>query len=813
MQKRLKKKLQQRDNFVVVAEVTAGLHFNFAPIERFLKGFARHGYQAIPKEFDFVSISVPQNPGGMANIEPVDVLGRIKLKKLLNGLDFIPHISCKDHNTDALVSMLNGFRSADVESLLVLTGDKPIRAKGVFELEAVGLLRVIKHINSHIYASTKADNLDKVYQYFPGAAVSPFKYTEASQMQQYFKMEKKIASGARFLITQLGYDWKKSQELFRYARENNIDVPIIGYVYMLADNVVLERMHAVDVTGCFVSDRLLAKVKSENLDGHIDRAAQQVAMYKDMGAAGVDIGGVHDFDTFAKILNKAAEIGPDWEKYKDNLYWPLEGGWYLYDDAGKRVALSKPRKKLKHRIFNIFHSMLFDKKHCGFHIFRAVMKFLGTKKGKGFFYRTFFCKEKLFKYLLFNCAECGDCYLPENFSICTIGDCEKGMDNAPCGDSTADGRCGNNLDIMCVGEKIYDCAAAEGNLDVLRRRINPSRNPALEHTASILNYLFEKDHTMAHPFISIGESIHASIPKTGKIMRELADLGPDAYETDSPQLEYIKALIYSQAADGADYIAVNIDAFGETDSTIIVDMMKQYVRFVRKFGDGIPVCIDSSNDDVLIAGLKEWYDTDETVKPPMVNSVKTYTMDNILPLKKHFDFVFIGLLISEDKPSGPGGSYSTDELYGLAKQIFDEAAGKYDFKPHEIFFDSTVFPLAIDMPMQPGVPGYTYRAFETIKKIKSDPKFKGVHCSLGVSNCARDLPGRKIGIMRAYVHTAMKYGCDAGIVNPRHKLYAGEPAPELMELVAAYAKMDGSMESTTNAMNLMSAFCRSAKKT
>jgi methylenetetrahydrofolate reductase (NADPH) len=812
MQKRLKKKLQQGDKFIVIAEVTAGLHFNFAPVERFLKGFSEQGYQAVPKQFDFVSISVPQNPGGMANIEPVDVLGRIKLKNLLNGLDFMPHISCKDHNTDALVSMLNAFRSADVESLLVLTGDKPIRAKGVFELEAVGLLRVIKHINSHIYVSAKTDALDKAYQYFPGAAVSPFKYTEASQMQQYYKMEKKIASGARFLITQLGYDWRKSQELFRYTRENNIDVPIIGYVYMLADNRVLERMHSVDVTGCFISDALLARVKSESPDEHIDRAAQQVAMYKQMGAAGVDIGGVHDFDTFARILKSAAEIGPDWEKHKDNLYWPLDGGWYLYDDAGKKVTLSKPRKKIKHRLFNGFHRLLFDKQHHGFYIFRAVMKFLGTKKGKGFLYRTFFSAEKVVKYLLFNCEECGDCCLPEDFGVCTIGDCEKGMVNAPCGDSTADGRCGNNLEIMCVGEKIYDCAAAEGNLEVLRRRISPSRNPALEHTASILNYLFEKDHTMSHPFISIGESIHASIPRTGQIMRELEEHGPDAYKKDSPQLEYIKALICSQAADGSDYIAVNIDAFGETDPNIAIGMMKKYIRLVRKYGDGIPVCVDSSNDDVLIAGLKEWYDTNEPVKPPMLNSVKTYTMDNILPLKKHFDFVFIGLLISEDKPSGPGGSYSTDELYGLAQQLFGEATSKYGFKPGEIFLDSTVFPLAIDMPMQPGVPGYTYRAFETIKKIKSDPKMKGVHCSLGISNCARDLPGRKIGVMRAYVHTAIQYGCDAGIVNPRHKLYTGDTAAELMELVGAYARMDGSMESTTNAMNLMSQFCRNSKK-
>ncbi len=35
----------------------------------------------------------------------------------------------------------------------------------------------------------------------------------------------------------------------------------------------------------------------------------------------------------------------------------------------------------------------------------------------------------------------------------------------------------------------------------------------------------------------------------------------------------------------------------------------------------------------------------------------------------------------------------------MAKKIFDAATGKYGFLPDDIFFDTTVFPLAIDMPM------------------------------------------------------------------------------------------------------------------
>ena len=89
---------------------------------------------------------------------------------------------------------------------------------------------------------------------------------------------------------------------------------------------------------------------------------------------------------------------------------------------------------------------------------------------------------------------------------------------------------------------------------------------------------------------------------------------------------------------------------------------------------------------------------------------------------------------------------------------------------------------------------------------------KGAHCSLGVSNCVRDLPGRRIGICRTYIAKAMEYGLDAAIVNVAHHYGLAEPAPELLELVDAYAKMDGSDERMNEAMMLMSKFCRQSRK-
>jgi len=311
---------------------------------------------------------------------------------------------------------------------------------------------------------------------------------------------------------------------------------------------------------------------------------------------------------------------------------------------------------------------------------------------------------------------------------------------------------------------------------------------------------------LGNNFISIGESVHASIPKHAAVMKKLAQMGSGAYSVPSQELDYIKDLIVSQVDDGADYIAVNLDAFGEDDPQLAVDMMVEYVKLVRLCSKGIPICIDSSNDDVLTVGLKEWYNTDLKATSPLINSIKLHTADKMFPLKKDYDYAFIGLLMDEQ-----GTAHSVDDLYSLAKQIFTKAVGQHGFKPEEIIFDSTVFPLAIDMPMSPGEPGYTYKTFETIKKIKSDPEMRGVHFSGGITNCARDLPARKIGIMRAYVHKAIEYGLDAGIVNPKPDLSGGRPDPELLKLVTAYARMDGSMDRMNDAMMLMAQFCQSSR--
>jgi 5-methyltetrahydrofolate corrinoid/iron sulfur protein methyltransferase len=298
--------------------------------------------------------------------------------------------------------------------------------------------------------------------------------------------------------------------------------------------------------------------------------------------------------------------------------------------------------------------------------------------------------------------------------------------------------------------------------------------------------------------IMIGESLHASIARCGEAMLK-------AYENnDGQSLNYLRQLVASQAEAGADFIEVNVDKFGEKGFAAASEMMQKYVRMVAQNCGGAGVCIDSSDDELLAAGLKSLYEAG-VEKKPLINSIKTYNADKMFAFAAEMPFSFIALLMVQ------GNGDPVAELISQANTIFNKAR-EAGFAPDDIYFDTGSFPLAIDMPMTPGEKGRTYTAFETIKQLKALPEFDGVHFSLGVSNCAMDMPGRRLGVIRAYVAKAIEYGMDAAIIDVRKDWFDPAPDPELVELMDAFVHIDGSPENAMRAMELMGEFCNQCRE-
>ncbi len=62
---RVRRRLADESDFIVCVELTGGPGFNYGPIERFLRAYQDEGSTAIPKGFDFICVTLPQNPGGV----------------------------------------------------------------------------------------------------------------------------------------------------------------------------------------------------------------------------------------------------------------------------------------------------------------------------------------------------------------------------------------------------------------------------------------------------------------------------------------------------------------------------------------------------------------------------------------------------------------------------------------------------------------------------------------------------------------------------------------------------------------------------
>ncbi len=257
--------------------------------------------------------------------------------------------------------------------------------------------------------------------------------------------------------------------------------------------------------------------------------------------------------------------------------------------------------------------------------------------------------------------------------------------------------------------------------------------------------------------IRIGESLHCHIPTVQNSARRW--LRGDSMDRMAGERHLI-SLVQDQVAAGADYLDVNVDNFLTEDAVGMEGAQKlldYMLELMQTYGGGTPPCVDSSNPDMLIWGLRRYHErTGGHGRTPLINSVSISRLDP-LELRSEFPFSAIGMLLEKagDEATGFTDIAGPEVYHETARSIFDrmKAAG---FSNDQIFFDPTVGPLGADMV------GYTKRTFEGIRSIKTDPGMEGVHVALGLSNCSDGLP-RRLATNRAYLRVAMDYGVDAAI--------------------------------------------------
>ena len=244
------------------------------------------------------------------------------------------------------------------------------------------------------------------------------------------------------------------------------------------------------------------------------------------------------------------------------------------------------------------------------------------------------------------------------------------------------------------------------------------------------------------PFVNVGERTNV----TGSLKFKKLILEEDynsAIEVARQQVE-----------NGAQIIDVNMDE-GMLESK---NVMEHFLKIASTEPDiaKVPFMIDSSNWDVIEAGLKH------IQGKAIVNSISLKEGEEEFikqaKLCKKYGAAIIVMAFDEK-----GQADTEDRKYEICKRAFDLLTKKIEFPEEDIIFDPNIFAVATGIEEH----GDYGKAFiNSTKKIKKE--MRNVHVSGGVSNFSFSFRGNdtiREAMHSVFLFHAIKNGLDMGIVN------------------------------------------------
>jgi len=179
------------------------------------------------------------------------------------GLRPLIHITCRDRNIIGLQSHLMGLSTLGLTDVLAITGD-PARvgdfpgASSVYDVSSFELISMIKQLNEGVSVSGK-----ELGQKTTFSVASAFNPNVRSVEKAVIRMEKKIAHGADYFITQPVYSEEKLIEVYEATR--HISAPIYIGLMPITSYKNMEFLHH-EVPGIKISDSIretIAKYKDD----------------------------------------------------------------------------------------------------------------------------------------------------------------------------------------------------------------------------------------------------------------------------------------------------------------------------------------------------------------------------------------------------------------------------------------------------------------------------------------------------------------------------------------------------------------------
>jgi methylenetetrahydrofolate reductase (NADPH) len=173
-------------------------------------------------------ISVTYGAGGSTRERTLELVVRIQREL---GITTMAHLTCVGHDQDEIREVVDKLVGEGIENLLALRGDPP-----------KGEERFVKPAGGFGYASELAAFLRSQYDVGVGGACYPESHPESPSADEDLRWTKhKVASGARFLITQLFFDNADYLGFVERARAAGVEAPIVPGIMPITNVSQIER--------------------------------------------------------------------------------------------------------------------------------------------------------------------------------------------------------------------------------------------------------------------------------------------------------------------------------------------------------------------------------------------------------------------------------------------------------------------------------------------------------------------------------------------------------------------------------------------
>ncbi len=199
------------------------------------------------------------NSGTMARVgmDAVLLAGALEAR----GVETIPHLTTRDLNIIGLQAMLLGaWAVSGVRNILVITGDPPSlgdypETSGVYEIDSVGLTRVLQRLNSG--SDWAGKTLGGSTNFTIGVAVNPVADDLDYEVKRFLA---KVEAGAHFAMTQPLFD-PEHWHAFLKRIGGKSPIPVLAGVWPLTSYKQALRLHN-EVPGIVIPEPVLKELEA-----------------------------------------------------------------------------------------------------------------------------------------------------------------------------------------------------------------------------------------------------------------------------------------------------------------------------------------------------------------------------------------------------------------------------------------------------------------------------------------------------------------------------------------------------------------------